>query len=645
MSRLSTTLCLVMLIATFAQLTYSRVQYYITPTLKGPCPMHNCITLSDFAQFETLNDTNVSLLLIPGNHSLNTVLFITDLDVFVMTKYESLTGEVIVECSDVSGRFDITESTFVTITGLRIIGCGGNIVTKVNHFYLRDSIFQSVHSGHPLLSLKDITNTKIINCSFLSNNCHQLNHQQNQSECSWVHGIPYCSNDEEKGGALNAEFSNILILNSKFINNGAIDGGVLFARNCSVNIIESVFSQNKAVFGGVMITFNSSVIIQSSHFNSNRVSDTGGVVMSHDDSYSINNAIFTNNHAVSFSGVMATFSSKFKIDNSSFSSNRANVWCGVFLLEQNTYFLVNNTQFSKNNAESYAGVVGIINSKLDITHSKFTNNTSNASAVMDVLHESVVNIDKSSIFNNNAVSHGVIWCDTGSLNIVNSIFTHNYRANLGGVLVMTNCALNAIDSVFSHNIGSVYAVSSEVIFNGCEMTENSNKILNEITDKYHDLITFHEGRAITSMQSTVTFTGESHLMSNRAHDDGGAILAIGGRIIMNGRTKIVNNVATNRGGGISMYLCDLEIKGNCDISYNAALNGGGIYVSSSYVRIFEGFGSLKLSSNNASSGGGIYMKENPKLYILSGSMFSTGKSMLRFIRNHAIAIWRSNIRG
>jgi hypothetical protein len=66
----------------------SQVHYYITPSLSVDCPGDPCLTLPQFAANSTNylgNETNVSLSFLPGNHSLDGELSLSNADNFSMT--------------------------------------------------------------------------------------------------------------------------------------------------------------------------------------------------------------------------------------------------------------------------------------------------------------------------------------------------------------------------------------------------------------------------------------------------------------------------------------------------------------------------------------------------------------------------------
>ena len=147
------------------------LQYDITSSL-NPCPHDHCITLSEFtaANYSSSYHDNISLVFLPGNHSLDTELSIFGTDNFLMTKnVPGDYGTVFVECNNRSGRFDISETTSVLIKGLNFVGCGGNRASQVDRFIVEDTIFQGIESRGTALLLMNVTAASIARSSFLSN--------------------------------------------------------------------------------------------------------------------------------------------------------------------------------------------------------------------------------------------------------------------------------------------------------------------------------------------------------------------------------------------------------------------------------------------------------------------------------------------
>ena len=141
----------------------------------------------------------------------------------------------------------------------------------------------------------------------------------------------------------------------------------------------------------------------------------------------------------------------------------------------------------------------------------------------------------SSTFTKNSVAHGgggVAYADASSFNIVDSVFYANKASRFGGIIFTTECSIRITNGSFGHNLGSLYVFNSNLTFNGYVIFENchepsdktvttmeiSSAIVVELSHPHP------EGGAITSIQSTVIFTGVINLSNNQARR-GGAILA------------------------------------------------------------------------------------------------------------------------
>ena len=234
-------------------------------------------------------------------------------------------------------------------------------------------------------------------------------------------------------------------------------------------------------------------------------------------------------------------------------------------------------------------------------------------------------------FTNNSAADigGVIWSSGESVNIDNSHFNYNSADNYGGIIFTIKSSAHIKNSKFDHNLGSLYAFYTNVTFDGDVSIENGR----EPPDS-GDIITSQDGGAVTSLKSTVVFSGEISLLNNSARR-GGAILAIGSTITMYGQTIIANNTATNSsGGGISLHQSTLQINGKCNISSNRAIKGGGVHSSSSTV-VVQQPGELQFTNNSAYNGGGIYLEINPKLHVLKDTFRCIDKTSLTFISNCA----------
>ena len=369
-----------MLLFVNADFTYCKVHYYITPSLDVSCPQDPCLTLSQFAANSSSyhgNETNMLLFFLPGNHSLDRELSLAHADNFSMTKdahYET----VFVECVSESERFDISETTFVSIKGLHFIGCGGNTVTQVDQFILEDTIFQGMEGSGTALVLNVVAAASIVRSSFLSNtNGSRFEPSINftaifkevlnnvivsellkfsdftyggalYTACSnvIVNDTKFDRNSAHVGAAIAIFDGNISISNSQFVNNGAIsnltpgyptfDGrvpdtlmGVISLFESNMSIDSSTFMHDIALIGGVLIACNSSLHVARSTYSYNGAV-YGGVMATAESLICVTDSTITNNNALSGGGVMVTVAvSSFNIINSTYTNNSAAIVGGV----------------------------------------------------------------------------------------------------------------------------------------------------------------------------------------------------------------------------------------------------------------------------------------------------------------------------
>ena len=186
-----------------------------------------------------------------------------------------------------------------------------------------------------------------------------------------------------------------------------------------------------------------------------------------------------------------------------------------------------------------------------------------------------------SSFNNNSAVHGasgVIFSAGHSfLNITYCSFYANKAKSYGGIMSTVNSSSHIADCMFSNNLGSLYIFSSNLTFSRNITIVSGDKPTNKVSTDVTITEPRPEGGALTSLQSTLIFTGESNLSNNQAKH-GGAILASESKIVMYGKTMIANNMATDsNGGGISLQQSNLEIKGDhlqvVNVSGNNATRG------------------------------------------------------------------------
>ena len=607
--------------------------HYITPSLDIPCPEDPCITLSQLAADSSNHSGYTSLIFLPGNHTLNRELILSGAENFSMEPQGNET--VMIECTSEYERFIINETTIATIKALHFIGCGLNTVTTVKELIVEDTIFQGVEGEGrgTALVLNEVNFTKIRECMFISNTPGNNSERHRVGEFIRDPNVLRYELRLEKddlvsvGGALLTTSSNVSFTNTKFVHNEGEIGGVFSAYKSIISISQCTYTYNRALYGGgVMATVESSVDIDNSIFSKNVAThkySIGGVILTSDGSFDISNSTFNNNSAA-FGGVMRTSDGSFNISSSTFNNSSA-AHGGVMDTSGGSFNITNST-FNNNSAFFDGGVMATSDGSFNITSSTFNNNSAaRRGGVMDTSDGSF-NITSSTFNNNSAAWWG------GVMTISDESFTIS-NSNNGGIIFAFHCSIRITESTFHHNSGSLYTLNGNLTFSGKSKFENCVEPSNKT------LLILQEGGALTSIQSTVVFNGETSLLNNQARQ-GGAILAIESTIILYGTTTIANNTATDSsGGGVSLEQSNLDVKGSCTISNNYAMRGGGVHAKSSTITVHDQQGILQFTNNRAENGSGLYLEVNPKLYLLKDDiieLYGVGGYLMTFTGNHAI---------
>ena len=437
------------------------------------------------------------------------------------------------------------------------------------------------------------------------------------------------NNSADGSGVMATLDGSFNITNSTFTNNSAdiYAGGVMSTSDGSFNITSSTFNNNSATYGGVMATFRGLFNITSSTFNNNSAARWGGVMATSDGSFNITSSTFNNNSADS-GGVMATSGGSFNITNSTFINNSADIYAGGVMSTSDGSFNITSSTFN-NNSAGFGGVMSTSDGSFNINSSTFNNNSAAPLGGVLATTDGSFNIISSTFTTNKADIGGVIWSQgVQSFTVNNSSFNNNSADSYGGIMFALQCSTHITDSTFHYNSGSLYTFNGNLTFSGKSRFENCVEPSNKTS------LTFQEGGALTGFQSTITFRGETTLLSNQARQ-GGAILAIESTIMLYGTTAIANNMATDSsGGGFSLEQSNLDIKGNCNVIGNYAMRGGGVHAKSSIIKVYQK-GTLQFTNNTAENGSGLYLEVNPKLYILKESHYDHKfKSELIFIGNN-----------
>ena len=573
---------LLLFLLAYADFVYSKV-HYIKPSESQdtPCPQNAspCLNLSQFAANSSYNEIDVSLLFLPGHHTLDEQLFLAHGHNFSMSKYAKDNETVFVECIRL-GRFDISETISISIKSLNFIGCGSNRVSWVTRLVIADSTFRGIVDKSTVLEINHVSTTKIVRSMFLDNTLEGYNSDPS---------IYLESTDSEKvldylyhqrntsSGILYTAFSNVSVVSCRFMHNRADIGGALVAHNSSLHIDRSTLSYNTANFGGAMLTSGPTIDIDNSIFTHNSARHSGGVMVTYNDRVSISSSAFTGNIAEVFvGGVMVSFGdSSFSISNSNFTSNSATSG-GVMYTSGDSSFSISNSNFTSNSATSGGVMYTSGDSSFSISNSNFTSNSATYGGVIRTFG------DSSFAISNSATSCGVMYIYRElSFTTTNSIVTSNSAEDDG--------AISAIESTI-------------MIYGEITIANNNTTAINNSI-----------GGGISLRQSRLEIKGKCNLINNSAVRGGGihatsSIIAV----YQPGTLQLINNNA--------------EFGGGMHLEFNSKL-----YVLKTSPT-FSRFYFVNFTGNHASYGGAVYVADD----INSGACLPDNECFIQILTLHRI---------
>ena len=636
--------------------------YHISPTLE-PCSVRRepCVTLSQFAANSSQYlQSNTTLVLLEGNHTLDTQLTVEGIIAFSIYSGQNVTcvNESVIYLRNISD---------VHLHSMIFIGCRVE-VQAVNNIFIQNiyfTDFDGTFDWFRVLQLT-LTNANILNTTFS--------------------GISISSDITSYSGILHASHSDV-----------TIQGITL--ENCKAN------------FG--LAFCNSTVVISHGNFNDNEVNSAevenripllGGVLYS--DEYStvtVTNSSFTYNYIRRLSernyyyfgagGVIVMLSAssvefKFcKFLNNTGSGDLKGGAIHIRIYSQHVAsgatVYIHGCTFTNNSAFAGGAVyVDCFQTNLDISDSNFTGNTAHGGGggAIFIDSEGNVNISGCIFFSNvnimrvssltvNAGNGGAVFCDIyGDLKLVNNNFTNNEAAANGGAVYVIDCSeLIVQESFFSNNKanngngGAMALIDLEdvaVKINTNEFCNNSANInggalyvKSESSDSHcscmeHNVIRASISKCVFSY-NTAVYGGAMYVVgsqpvyisssinvtvSKNFATYGGAVFCNFGRLYITNDVIMANNIAILNGGAV--YLSDSELicknGGTLTLERNTAINqGGGLFSSNSSLIINSTVvtsSSVSFLQNHGMEGGGLYLCKGSVIYIINFHM-SNGSAM------------------
>ena len=152
-------------------MTVTTLPIYILPSNSPSTPCHHafpCLTLSQFATNSTLiYVSNTSLIFLPGNHSLDVVMSVTNVTELTMLSLSSTSNSLSSITCQQDASLTFIKIGQVLIQDLMFVGCGNNKIAKIRNFTIKNSNFYG-HNGTKTALVMEETLCVITNSSFVS---------------------------------------------------------------------------------------------------------------------------------------------------------------------------------------------------------------------------------------------------------------------------------------------------------------------------------------------------------------------------------------------------------------------------------------------------------------------------------------------
>lgn len=610
--------------------------HYIISSSSHPCDAESCLTLSQFAHNSTsFIDSNTTLFITRGNHSLNKEILVSNVERFSMLSANGSNFTNII-CNEYS-NLTFTNIGHVLINNLMYIGCG-NSFSMVNQLTIQQSRF--LNSTGTSITING-TNANITESFFLSNTigtCKQdLRYLQMLSTAAYkitsctvrvggaiitnqssivIDGCTFEENSANIGGAIFSELeSNITVSNSEFISNRATEctnglcaGGALFISDSTDTVLihNSTFQNNTSdKDGGVATVFHAVLSVsQSRAINNTAVRFGGAVDISHSYLWLDNND-FAYNFAESGGGAISIDESNASIINSSFYRNSVHVDGGAAHIKKISIIMIDECEFVENSATNNGGVLYIG------TESSTTADSDDIYSFLETRGENIIAdenfavlVNSSQFIDNEAGQRGGVMylSKNSSVMIINGMFNHNRADFAGGVISVREfgssagvCACN-----FSNNMATTFGGVLEVI--------NGGDIF--VTDSVFDENFSGDGGVVDCYNMSTFGVYKSNFTNNTARIGGVAAIRLGCKLLTV-KCSFWNNQGSDLGAVIHAFEGTNTTIHDCNFSQNSA-RFGGVFTMESHNNV--SINDSVINNNTARlDGGAIYMRTECRL--------------------------------
>jgi predicted outer membrane repeat protein len=506
---------------------------------------------------------NGTIFIAPGQYNENNVL---------IDKNISLVGGNASETSVNGDNNNILNigNVKVTIQGLNFIngkGDNGSAIINNGTLNIKDCIFQNniaTSNGGSIFSKNTLN---IENTNFIGNQAN-LGGAILLIQCTCtITNCKFNNNKAERdGGAINNnQNTKLILINSNFKCNNAINGGGIF-NTANTTILSTTFENNEAMnYGGSIYHYQGTLTVNSTFFKFNNGFKDGGAIKCYDDTNTtVTNSQFIHNFGESGGAI----------------SSQSNL-------------IINTCQFS-NNTATYGGCINsTVN--LNVTNTQFINNQASTSGGA-ITSSGTMYIQNNRFIKGKSSQGGAIF-SAGGGTIENNDFSEN-RAEVGGVIVNTFTGTNTVPTLiikYNNFTMNNATMSGGVLYNtGITTLTNNNFTMNHIIDtgekNIYGLPVTQGGAAITNTGTTLINQGNEFFHNTiYRHDDvssGGILNTEPGKLFIRGAGNIFVDTYIHNAERSCVNIQDCTIEKN-SFSNNYFVSKGNYFLSNTTIRNSE----------------------------------------------------------
>ncbi|AMD17336.1 hypothetical protein TL18_04430 [Methanobrevibacter sp. YE315] len=487
--------------------------------------------------------------------------------------------------------------------------------------------------------------TNVENCTFLNNTAFH----EGGGLAIFCHNSTFkdsnISNNSAgtDGGAIWIIGNDAKFINVTSVNNNASRGGSAYIEGHDILLQDSIFNNNSAINngseisgrGGALDILGDNCRLLNVTANNNNAS-LGGAAFIRGDNTSVRDSTFDGNNAtlrgggLDIAGNGCTFVNVDVSNNNAFDNNTTDsgLGGGIYVVADGTVFTNvtadNNT--AKNGGGAYIRGNNIILDNCTLSNNKAINNGTEDSGIgggLDIVGNGC-NMTNITSLNNSAYRGGSTFVRGNNTKIIDCKLDGNNATLRGGGLNIAgeNCTVTNVE--VSNNYaglmgGGIYVISDGIVFTNVTADNNTAErgggaFINgtgvHVLDSEFNK---NEARFNASNPNSSGLGGgmdivgndcyinNTHSNNNTAYRGGSTFIRGDNTVVEN--CKLDNNNATLRGGGLNIAGENCNVT-NVEVSNNyAGLMGGGIYVVSDGTT----FKNVTADNNSAERGGGAFI--------------------------------------